>query len=648
MITETTSKPALSEEDRKKLIHDRMKKNQWLAWWVAHGAINPKEAGTTGAVGANANGQLLKPNTLQKTLQKVIVWFKVKNLPIRIRLLKSRQGGSSTGCAGLFYHHHANSPAGNDGLLLTADDEGKASMLRMFSTLAKYDNFFTENKAEVTAEKVVFSNGNTIRCGSIGGVAKGVGSTLSSLWSTETALYDSPSDANVSDAKERLMNTCIAVPTQPGTIIVEETTARGASGAFWERFYEAEPWEDVQKNDCFSDGKSVISLFFPFWEFPYPTTEAPLMTDQQQTDYLENMRSDEIEYWEKVKRETGHKLTGRDMVWRKYILREKCGGDEVKYDRDYPYSAQAAFSKSGSPRFSQKSTSILRQRMKLHTIPVIGNFTTQGADPFSKTEPVTFQRETREYDALWWIYEEPIVGCKYIVVVDPCVGKINTGAKDPDNHGIQVWRAGYRDEHGRWHAYKMVAHCIQSDGRKPFCRLEPYLAEREIWKASKYYGGTNQSKIVIELPIDAGMTRSLAEKGANLYVQTKRNAVEETESRDYGFVQTAITRPAIIADVAKRLNENFQAEDGTTIDGGGIDVVDEWTIWELENFVQKPNGTCSAASGHHDDQVMCLAIACGVEQAATPYSPPTRKLDRFELEDMRAAMGQIGRKTGTW
>ena len=70
------------------------------------------------------------------------------------------------------------------------------------------------------------------------------------------------------------------------------------------------------------------------------------------------------------------------------------------------------------------------------------------------------------------------------------------------------------------------------------------------------------------------------------------------------------------------------------MDGGGIDVPDLWTIDEIENMVRKPDGRVEAGRGH-DDKAMCIAMAVAVEKCALPHVPNARRLDRWELDDMR-------------
>lgn len=615
----------------------------FLAWWMSHACIFPKE-GT--ARGVPIDGKMLEPNKMQIALQEAISWFRKKELPAEIILLKPRTKGASTIVSAVAFHFLSGAPKGSMGMLMTGNEDQSQPMMEMLKRYAENDRFFTTNKCDVKPAGFAakWQNGNQLVAKTLGGKSAGIGGMVRFFWATEEALYDSPADDNIAGAKERLANAMIAVSKAPGSISIEESTARGQMGVFYERFMAAEPWEQVKRNDGFSGDVKRISLFFPFFDFPTSLEIGPDLSPEEDAAFIADLSPDEAEYRAKVHRETNFLLTGTHMKWRRWAISNLCNDDHTKFDRDYPYSAKEAFSKSGNPRFSKKGLSILRSRLRLAPSPEMGNLTLQGKDPWSRKEPITWSRVHTAQEAKLWIYEQPVPGCRYIVVCDPCVGKVNPGAKDPDNHGIGVFRMGFNDHNG-WHPFKLVAQCAVPDGQKLICRWEPGYAEQELWKLSRYYGGTNMVPIVIELPMDSGLNRSLKERGAPLYVQTKPNTIEETDATTYGFLQTKDTKADIIGRLAQRIVENFKAEDGGCLPGGGIDVPDEWTIRELENFVQKPNGSCEAGSGH-DDQVLKLGIGLACEGAGIPYVPSMRSLARWERDDIRE--GQKGSTRKKW
>lgn len=627
----TTTKP-----DQAKALMQR----QFLAWFRACGVIYTEKGELKGYP---VTKEILQPNLLQKTLQDVINWFQRQNLPARIILLKPRRKGSSTITAGIVFHKLSQAAEGTTGVLINGNEEQGNPMFKMLGRYSKYDTCFKDtNPCEVSEVGFTarWKNKSELRHATLGGKAALVGSGLQICWVTEEALFDSPGDDNIADAATRLGNIFIAVANTPGTLIIEESTARGKTGVFYERFTEAEPWETVKANDKFSGDCQRISLFFPW--FVFPVEDIPPMSAEECAEFLNNLRGEEKEYYDRVKRGTGISLTGHQMAWRRWAISNLCDNDLSRFDRDFPWSADTAFTSSGSPRFDRRGLALLKSKLPTYAAPVYTNFTMQGNDPFSWSSRVTNDRVPTAYEATWWIYEDPMPGRRYLVVVDPAEGKTTPTARDPDNHGIAVWRAGFRDSGGFWHPPKMVARAAAMDGHKVICRWDPSYAEKEIFKVARYYGGTNKAMIVIERPIDCGMNRTLRDRGCNLYVQKRHNTIDNVEYKEYGFLQSSATRPTIIAGLDNRIKQNYTGEDGCTLDGGGVDIPDAWTVEEMENFVTKPTGKAEAGIGH-DDQVLmtCMALEC--MEAATPYSPPTNLMPAFERED-RVALMQLNQR----
>ena len=615
-----------------------------LAWFQAYGAIFTKDGK---AKGMPVTGELLAPNYMQKTIGKVIAWFQERNLPVRIISLKPRQEGSTTIVMAAAYHFMSSAPEGTTGRIIGGNEETVRTLFEMCEKYSNHDAYFQDNPSEIMPRGIRgrWANGSELKGCTLGGKSGAIGSMNPLIISTEVALWDSPGDDGIMDAEERYLNIIKTCPYSPGTMMIEESTARGATGLFYNRYMRATPWERVLKEGKIAGDNATISIFTPFYRFDTSREIGPDMSEEAAKEFIANLDPDEVQYRANVLADTGFLLTANHMKWRRFKMENDCGGDPTIYNRDFPYSINEAFTKSGSPRFSKKSTSILRRNALASQTLEYGNLTLQGSNPFSRKDTVTFDRVHSANDANWHIYEHPLAGCRYYVVDDPSLGKIPAGGKDPDNSGIGVFRAGYRDDHGIWRPMKLVACAANSNGKKLYCLWPAETAERELWKASKYYGGTNMVPIVIETPIDDGLNRTLKDRGAPLYVQRKANAIEEVEETTYGFRQTVSTKGDILGQLEQRLMENFRADDGGILDGGGIDIPDLWTIDEIEGMVRKPDGSVAAGRAH-DDRAMMTAIACAVEKCAQPHVAPTRRLDKWEMSDRQQA--QAPRRGNFW
>ena len=633
-----------TREERLKELSRTVASRNFLSWWMAYGQIFAKEGR---AEGMAATGVMLEPNPMQRIVGEVVAWFKERHLPVRIISLKPRQRGSTTIFTALAFHFMSSSPPGTVGRIIAGNEETARTLFEMLEKYSTGDTFFDDNPSEIMPRGLRgrWENGNELKGLTLGGKATAIGSMNLLLLATECALWDSPSDDGIPDAEDRFNNIVKTCPYTEHTVMIEESTARGATGMFFNRYMKATPWEVAKKDGRIASDNYTISLFFPFFLFDTSLEIGPDMSEEVAKEFIANLDPDEVQYRANVLADTGFLLNANHLKWRRFKLENDCGGDPTLFDRDYPATVQNAFTKSGSPRFSKKSTSILRRNALASQTLEYGNLTLQGSNPFSRKDVVTFDRTHSANDANWHIYEHPLAGCRYYVVDDPSLGKIPAGGKDPDNSGIGVFRAGYRDDHGIWRPMKLVAAAANSNGKKLYCLWPPETAERELWKASKYYGGTNMVPIVIETPVDDGLNRTLKDRGAPLYVQRKANAIEEVEETTYGFRQTVSTKGDILGQLEQRLMENFRADDGGILDGGGIDIPDLWTIDEIEGMVRKPDGSVAAGRAH-DDRAMMTAIACAVEKCAQPHVAPTRRLDKWEMSDRQQA--QAPRRGNFW
>jgi len=636
--------PEQEKEQRLLELSRTVAVRNFLSWWCAYGTIFTKDGH---AEGMSATGTMLAPNPMQRIVGEVITWFKERHLPVRIISLKPRQRGSTTIFMALAYHFMSSAPPGTTGRIVGGTEEVVRTLFEMLDKYSKGDTFFQDNPSEIMPRGLRgrWENGSEAKGTTLSGKSGGIGSMNPFLLATEVALYDSPGDDNIPDAEERFNNLAKTVPYTEGSMMIQESTARGQTGLFYRNYMRATPWDQVKKEGKISSDNATISLFFPFFIFPTSLEIGPDMSEEVAKEFIANLDPDEVQYRANVLADTGFLLNANHMKWRRFMMENSCGGDPTIYDRDFPYSVATAFTKSGSPRFSKKSTSILRRNALANQTLEYGNLNMQGNNPFSRKDVVTFDRVHSANDANWHIYEHPLAGCRYYVVDDPSLGKIPTGGKDPDNSGIGVFRAGYRDDMGIWRPMKLVAAAANSNGKKLYCLWPPETAERELWKASKYYGGTNMVPVVVETPIDAGINRTLKDKGCPLYVQRKANAIEEVEETTYGFRQTVSTKAEILALLEQKMLENFRADDGGILDGGGIDIPDLWTIDEIEGMVRKPDGSVAAGRGH-DDRAMCVAIACAVEKCAQAHVPPARIVDKWERLDR--AQNQSHRRGQFW
>ena len=237
-------------------------------------------------------------------------------------------------------------------------------------------------------------------------------------------------------------------------------------------------------------------------------------------------------------------------------------------------------------------------------------------------------------------WEQPRVGCRYLVSVDSASGADQTGGEDPDSHSVLVHRAGYIDSNGQWHPPALVARNIMVPGNKPgsmCCWWAEDVLEDQVWMLCTYY----QAFLVPEINHDRGLIEAMKAKGIGIYQREFFNQREQIKQNAYGWKTDPNTRPRIIARLEVATRETIM---GTA--GGGYHVRCPWMLEQMRNFGTKPNGRMEALSGH-DDDVISLAIGNFMIDAATPYYERVRE-DWIPPDLRRSHNAPNGRGRGTF
>jgi len=297
-------------------------------------------------------------------------------------------------------------------------------------------------------------------------------------------------------------------------------------------------------------------------------------------------------------------LSTEQVAWMRWAIREECDDDFELFKQDYPFDEESAFLTSGRCRFNTMGIRYQRENMRRKT-------PTEGALSLNFENRTAFQ-VTEERDAMWSRFEPPKIGCRYLVAVDNMTGESQTGGDDPDSHGIAVIRAGYM-KNGMWNEPAVVMHVKGHKDRKRFgVWWDTDILADEVYKVSRYYG---DCLIVPEVNMDRGMIELLKLKGANIYRRKMFNRRENTRTTAYGFHTDVRTRAAALECLAAAIREAGRGDNAV-----GIELNSKWIIDECANFVVKPSGRAEAALGHHDDQVLAVAIGLFCIEEATTFA----------------------------
>lgn len=548
------------------------------AWFEGFGAIQVKG-------GAIVRFPDLKANYLQLKVSEIIAHCIRAQVPCRMILLKPRQKGCSTFSVAAFYRWLSNDKK-RGCIIGGAHDQGD-NLFKMLKLYSENDGFAGRNKAKVMDREARWPNGSRAVQQTARNPEAGRSGTFEAVVATEVARWAEEGVANAADVLAGLLK---CVPDLPGTLIILESTASGASGDFYNRWQTGITFEELQAG---KDG--FVKVFAPWFVF-----------DDAQRDPVREDIASEDDYTEK-EREIArkHRLTDRQVAWMRWAIREECKGDFDTFCQDYPFDEETAFLRSGRRRFNGNCLSKMKESARLYPAE-FGVFEMQG-------DEVIF-RPTSSAEARVMRWEQPREGCAYLQSVDVMTGASQASGKDPDNHAPLLWRKGYF-EHGRgWVPPRLVCRLIGDwpeweRNKKYELRWDIDVLEEQVWRMSRYYGNC---LIAPEMNMDRGMVELLKLRGANIYEREQFNRREQTRTKALGWVTNTQTREMAIETLAKHIREY-----GT--DGGGVDIHCPMLLDELGNFIVRESGRSEAMGGKHDDCVLSAAIGLTLIEGATTF-----------------------------
>ena len=315
--------------------------------------------------------------------------------PVRIIILKARQMGFSTAVAALFYHATVTN--------MNTDSAIVAHKAEASTNIFDKAKLFFENSPPIfrplrkasNAKELVFENpSNNTRVKSVApglrsrirvetAVDKNVlrSATIQYLHLSELAFWPYP--------EESMASAMQAVPPQPGTAVIIESTANGIGGAYYDEWMRAERGES-----------EFVPLFFPWYEMD--EYRMPVPKDFSLTD-------------EEAEQKERYDLDDEQIVWRRWCISANCKGSLDVFHQEYPSTPHEAFLSSGRPVFDSK---IVDKAVMEAQEPI-----TQGR--VVKDNPKAAPKFRTEFRGALKIWEQPREECEYVIGIDPASGEQN-------------------------------------------------------------------------------------------------------------------------------------------------------------------------------------------------------------------------------
>lgn len=228
---------------------------------------------------------------------------------VRAEILKGRQQGMSTYIEGRFFHRTVTN-FGVQALILTHEQQATDNLFGMTNRyLENYPEQLRPELGASNAKELVFSQlDSSFRVATAGNRGAGRSATAQLLHGSEVAYWPS--------AEDHLAGIMQAIPMEPGTEIIFESTANGVGNVFHNI------WQQGEAGDS-----NWLSIFVPwFWQREYRCNGISLSDEDR--EYGEIFGLDE-----------------QQMMWRRQKIGE-LGGDIKLFMREYPSSPAEAFSVS--------------------------------------------------------------------------------------------------------------------------------------------------------------------------------------------------------------------------------------------------------------------------------------------------------------
>lgn len=479
----------------------------------------------------------LKFNEPQVKYYNVIKKMYENKKPIRIIILKARQMGFSTETEGIIFKNVVTNHNYNAGIVAHKEDS-TTNLFNMSKRMLEYlpESIKPEQKKS-NAKELVFNNekgtglDSKIKCMTAGGKGIGRSDTFTALHISELAFWEG-------NKQDILLGLLQAVPNIPGTIVIIESTANGYD-------YFKEMW------DMAVAGENDFYPLFVGWneleEYKMPYSGFTLTQDEQELQKQFNVTLEQLE-------------------WRRWCIKNNCGGDIDKFKQEYPISPDEAFLSTGKCYFNKQN--IINRINKLRG----KNPITQGFfSCFYDGIRIRGRKFKNEEKGSIKIYKYPENNIPYVIGGDT---------------------AGEGSDY-------FAAHVINNITGEQVAVLKQQYNEidfvKQIYCLGMFY---NKALLGPESNFSTYPIQKLVELNyPNIFVRKKEDTYSSKHEKSFGFKTTSITRPLILANLQEIVEDEIDR------------IVDVDTLREMLTFIVNKNGRAEAEDGYHDDLVMALAIS---------------------------------------
>lgn len=564
-----------------------------LKWFMRWGVVKDRS-------GEIVRHPHLKLQSVQRKMYEHYDLCTEQRKPCRMIVLKWRKGGASTGAQALMYHHDRRWRNRSSAIMgdVTGTSDQVFEIYRRFAVGDLFDwgdgfgNLRAGDKERDLTDDITLPNGSTYKKVTAGSTNANRSGTIQGANSTETSYY--PESIDRDPLTSFLGSWSENTESSLGII---DSTSNGPFGKFYEYFMGTNDWHKIFVA-WFEDDENVL----------------PFASSYEEEKFKSSLMKHEGEQMDRFR------LRLDQLHWLHDKLVNKCGSSVEQLNKEYPPSMEDAFLQKSALRFN---------------IQVLDKMKRAADSAQAQRGTISVQKEDERVKSSVFlpdpngdvfIYEKPIYGCKYALVVDSCTGEDQQArgqGANPDWHSVGIQRALYLDpNNGDFLPPKLVAHHYSRLEVGTMCELAAGLAFM--------YGEC----IGIAEVNGCGLypVKKLAELGVKMWERSRKpqsNAmIGETSS---GWFTNEAVRKTIIDNLAS-LIQNWTPEKPT------FECLSVHAIQQLMRFIRTSSGRDEHMPNEHDDDVLMLAIGLYlVNDVATLRKLPERK--KIDINKLLAREG---------
>lgn len=481
----------------------------------------------------------LELNDAQRRYAEQVLQDIAEGKPVRIIILKARQMGFSTVTEALIYYFSSLQEAKN-AFIVAQSSDASSNLYDMFQ-------FYYERVPAViqpmsrknNARKLTFENPairTADRRKNPGLKSKITVQTAESrvLARSDTIHYLHASEVAFWPAKKKkrhLLSLLAALSKESGSIGIIESTANGM-----EEFKQL--WDAAVRGE-----NDFTPLFFAWFEMP--DYRKPVPPGFQLTEEEQELKDK-------------YNLDDEQLQWRRYTIRNDCGGDARQFDQEYPSEPDVAFLLSGESIFDNKFIKRLRDAIR-----VIGS---RFEIDFVKNKIVP------SHAGELTIYQQPEPSKRYILAADTAKG---TEDGDYDAAYVIEERTGEMCAalHGKW---------------------DTDLYGKKLNTLGLYY---NTALLAVE-------NNNTGESVLNTLFNTCHYPLLFLHKKGrLGWNTNPATRPVMMSDFKEAIRDELYIIHCPELYGECMTLIDN-------------HGKIEADSGCHDDRVLAYSIALQIRQVS--------------------------------